>query len=89
MGIGFKYTIDRRWGISLEYGFRYTFTDYIDDVSKTYYDRDALAEYRGDLAAALSDKSKATTPTIRQQAMPANNVATPITAIHICLPPLA
>jgi len=58
MGIGFKYTIDRRWGISLEYGFRYTFTDYIDDVSKTYYDRDALAEYRGDLAAALSDKSK-------------------------------
>lgn len=57
MGIGLKYTIDRRWGISLEYGLRYTFTDYIDDVSKTYYDRDALAQYNGTIAAALSDKS--------------------------------
>ncbi len=57
MGIGFKYTIDRRWGLSLEYGLRYTFTDYIDDVSKTYYDRDALAQYNGFLSAALSDKS--------------------------------
>ncbi|MEO8149253.1 MAG: DUF6089 family protein [Bacteroidia bacterium] len=57
MGFGFKYAIDRRWGISLEYGLRYTFTDYVDDVSKTYYDRNALASYRGDIAAALSDKS--------------------------------
>lgn len=57
MGVGVKYSIDRRWGIGLEYGLRYTFTDYIDDVSKTYYDRDALNSYKGFIAAALSDKS--------------------------------
>lgn len=57
MGFGIKYSVDRRWGISLEYGLRYTFTDYIDDVSKTYYDRDALNAYHGYIAAVLSDKS--------------------------------
>jgi hypothetical protein len=38
MGIGFKYTIDRQWGVGLELGIRKTFTDYIDDVSHTYFD---------------------------------------------------
>jgi hypothetical protein len=59
MGVGFKYNFDRRWGVGFEYGLRYTFTDYIDDVSQTYYDQDALASYRGDIAAALSDRSNA------------------------------
>ncbi len=38
IGIGFKYTIDRQWGLGLEFGIRKTFTDYIDDVSTTYID---------------------------------------------------
>lgn len=38
MGIGAKYNITRTIALSLEYGFRYTFTDYIDDVSGTYAD---------------------------------------------------
>lgn len=33
VGLGFKYTIDRYWGVGLELGIRKTFTDYIDDVS--------------------------------------------------------
>lgn len=37
LGIGFKYAIDRRWSLGLEYGIRKTFTDYIDDVSTVYY----------------------------------------------------
>ena len=57
VGIGFKYHFDRRWGIGFEYGIRKTFTDYIDDVSKTYYDNAALAQYYGPTAAALADKS--------------------------------
>jgi hypothetical protein len=36
--VGFKYTIDRSWGVGLELGLRKTFTDYIDDVSTTYFD---------------------------------------------------
>ncbi|MCD4790195.1 MAG: DUF6089 family protein [Bacteroidales bacterium] len=36
-GIGIKYSFSKRIGITLEWGMRKTFTDYIDDVSKTYY----------------------------------------------------
>ncbi|MEO8085877.1 MAG: DUF6089 family protein [Bacteroidota bacterium] len=43
LGIGFKYTIDRQWGLGLEFGIRKTFTDYIDDVSTTYID---LSQYQ-------------------------------------------
>lgn len=38
VGLGFKYTIDRSWGVGIELGIRKTFTDYIDDVSTTYFD---------------------------------------------------
>lgn len=57
VGIGFKYGIDRRWGVGLQYGIRKTFTDYIDDVSKTYYSPSALAAAGGSLAAEMADKS--------------------------------
>ena len=36
-GIGVKYSLSSRFGISLEWGMRKTLTDYIDDVSTTYY----------------------------------------------------
>ncbi|TXB65170.1 hypothetical protein FRY74_07025 [Vicingus serpentipes] len=35
-GLGFYYTIDRKYRLGLEMGWRTTFTDYIDDVSNTY-----------------------------------------------------
>lgn len=57
LGIGVKYSFDRRWGIGLEYGIRKTFTDYIDDASKTYYNNSSLAIENGALSAAMADKS--------------------------------
>lgn len=36
-GIGVKYSLSNKFGLGLEWGLRKTFTDYIDDVSKTYY----------------------------------------------------
>jgi hypothetical protein len=36
-GIGFKYSLSERIGLGLEWGMRKTFTDYIDDVSTSYY----------------------------------------------------
>jgi hypothetical protein len=36
-GIGFKYSVTRRLCFSGEWGMRKTFTDYLDDVSTTYY----------------------------------------------------
>jgi len=57
VGLGVKYSFDRRWGIGLEYGIRKTFTDYIDDASKTYYDNSSLAIENGALSAVMADKS--------------------------------
>ncbi len=37
-GVGFSYGWNKYWSIGLEYGFRKTFTDYIDDCSTTYVD---------------------------------------------------
>jgi len=43
--------------MSIEYGIRKTFTDYMDDVSGNYVDPDLLLAYNGSLAADLSDPS--------------------------------
>ncbi len=59
-GIGFKYGLNRRWSIGLELGTRKTFTDYIDDVSSTYFDNDMIRAQRGDVAAELADPSNKT-----------------------------
>lgn len=61
-GIGIKYNIDKSSSIGIEYGLRKTFTDYIDDVSKSYIDKEVLAAEFGDLSAALSDQSLAPAP---------------------------
>ncbi len=57
MGLGLTFSLTREWSLGLEYGFRKTFTDYLDDTSTTYIDpavyganwtnpsRVALAEY--------------------------------------------
>lgn len=36
-GIGFKYSLSKRLALGLEWGMRKTLTDYIDDISTTYY----------------------------------------------------
>lgn len=55
-GAGFKVNVGRL-DFQLEWGLRRTYTDYIDDVSTTYVDRDQLAFENGPLAAALADPS--------------------------------
>jgi len=61
-GIGFKYGLDRKWSVGLEFGVRKTFTDYIDDVSTTYFDKELIREQYGDIAAQLSDPSSGEHP---------------------------
>jgi len=63
VGFGFKYTLDRRWGLGLEYGIRKTFTDYIDDVSRTYVDPVLLAQVNP-LSPYFADRSDKTYPYI-------------------------
>ncbi len=39
-GVGLNCMLTKSWGIGFDFGFRYTLTDYIDDVSSTYVDPD-------------------------------------------------
>ena len=56
-GAGLKFSPGKQIGIGLEWGYRRTFTDYLDDVSTVYVDNDALALENGVLAAELADRS--------------------------------
>jgi hypothetical protein len=54
-GIGLRFRINEVIDVAAEFGFRYTFTDYLDDVSKNYVD---LNVFKGDrVAEALSYRS--------------------------------
>lgn len=57
LGIGVAKSIDRYWSIGVEFMYRITFSDYIDDVSGYYYDTDAIIAANGgnqDIAKLVS-----------------------------------
>ena len=56
-GLGFRFNVSRHICIGAEWGMRFTFTDYLDDVSGNYYDNQTLRELRGPAIARLADKS--------------------------------
>jgi len=53
-GFGVRYKINARFDVGAELGFRFTSTDYLDDVSKNYPDPSVLKD---DLARAMSNRS--------------------------------
>lgn len=61
VGIGARYKLTNNLDISMDIGYRHTFTDYLDDVSGEYVDLsgfgDPLANPDVILAMAMSDKS--------------------------------
>jgi hypothetical protein len=46
----------KRHRLGVEVNWRLTFTDYLDDVSTSYVDNDAIREEHGDVAAKLADR---------------------------------
>ena len=56
-GIGFKVALGKRLNLGFEAGMRYTFTDYLDDVSGNYPDLAALAK-KDPNAEALSFRTR-------------------------------
>tara|TARA_B110001450_G_scaffold243231_1_gene254323 strand:+ start:1919 stop:3190 length:1272 start_codon:yes stop_codon:yes gene_type:complete len=56
LGLGIVKAFNSDMGIKAELGIRYTFTDYIDDVSGLYYDKSLLAQFNdnGNIAATMS-----------------------------------
>lgn len=53
-GLGVRYKLNNAFDISFEMGYRFTFTDYLDDVSKHYVD---LGHLNSPLAKAMSDRT--------------------------------
>jgi len=60
-GFGFKYSLSKRLAFALEWGLRKTFTDYIDDVSTTYY-LEGESINQNDPAQILSDPTMSHQP---------------------------
>jgi hypothetical protein len=54
LGGGLKVLIGKKVIIGAEIGFRYTVTDYLDDVSKSYVNMDTLWAYKGKQSVDLS-----------------------------------
>ncbi len=54
LGGGLKLFLGKALMITTELGFRYTQTDYLDDVSKSYVNMDTLRAYRGPQAVEMS-----------------------------------
>lgn len=53
-GAGWKIKLNEKWDIIYEMGYRFQFTDYLDDVSTTYTDYKILFQKKGPKAAELS-----------------------------------
>jgi hypothetical protein len=56
-GMGIKCHLARNFSFEANFGFRKTFTDYLDDVSGTYIDNTDQNKRMGAVAAALTDRS--------------------------------
>lgn len=56
-GGGFKVALSEVWSLNFEISARKLFTDYLDDVSKTYPNMNDVRKQHGDIAVSLSDPS--------------------------------
>jgi opacity protein-like surface antigen len=54
IGLGAEYSLNEDMRLGIEFGYRKTFTDYIDDVSTVYVDQAALLNARGQTAVDLA-----------------------------------
>ena len=57
IGFGFKSNIGAFTAITFDWGVRKTWTDHLDDVSGLYADRAVLLQERGEMTAALADRT--------------------------------
>jgi hypothetical protein len=53
IGVGAHFTFNRKWRIGAELGYRFTLTDYLDDVSDKYLEDN---EYDSDLQAEMGNR---------------------------------
>ena len=73
VGLGYKFPLGSTSTLNLDIGTRYTFTDYLDDVSTQYADNATIAEANEDIAAILADRSGLSYPAGSMRANPSKN----------------
>ncbi len=61
-GIGYRWRLTDNMHVTAEYGWRRTWTDYLDDVSTTYVGADLLNSQGTTMAATLADRSSEVVP---------------------------
>lgn len=54
LGLGWKWVMKNQSQLGIEFGYRITFTDYLDDVSKTYADPEVLGIEVGPLSGQMA-----------------------------------
>jgi len=64
-GVAMKFQLSEKVGLHIEWGLRRTFTDYMDDVSTTYYDKEKIRAASGDAAAYFSNPTSNSIASIR------------------------
>lgn len=57
LGGGISYLLNRNYSIGLDFGYRWTSSDYVDDASGYYYNNDEIKANYGKLAALLANPS--------------------------------
>lgn len=77
-GLGFMYKLSSNWKIGLEFCSRFLRTDYLDDVSRSYPNRDKLLSAHGKLAVDVSFRGdeldpNLTFPSGKKRGNPQNN----------------
>ena len=56
LGLGFRYKLSKQWDLAFDIGWRFTLTDYLDDVGGKYYDKEKLTDAYGDESRIMSDR---------------------------------
>lgn len=57
VGGGWKFNVNKKYDIIYEFGYRFLFTDYLDDVSTTYVSSQILLQNRGPKTVELAYRS--------------------------------
>jgi hypothetical protein len=70
VGVGWKVVLSDRVEVCYEFGYRFLFTDYLDDVSKTYINLDALQAAKGDKAVEMAYRKDVP---FREEGLPRGN----------------
>ncbi len=78
MELGLSMILIENTVLGFEYGMRWTNTDYMDDVSTTYADPNAIRAAYGDVAAYFSNPADITDSQIYNQTQPGQQRGNPM-----------